>query len=129
AKDWSEALLIEVAYALRPRAHERRIPSFGSMVEPVGGAPRWDETTQLQTTIRPLPELALTDARRFADGLASWLVRAEGEPNALADFDRAAGSERDLVVLAAATGGTLVQRHPTGLVRAVGDFGVVRFDG
>src|SRR5690606_2627926 len=79
--------------------------------------------------IRPLPELALTDARRFADGLASWLVRAEGEPNALAVFDRAAGSERDLVVLAAATGGTLVQRHPTGLVRAVGDFGVVRFDG
>ncbi len=44
-------------------------------------------------------------------------------------FDRAAGSERDLVVLAAATGAIVVQRHPNGEVRLVGSFGVARWDG
>jgi hypothetical protein len=44
-------------------------------------------------------------------------------------FDRAAGSERDLVVLAAVTGGAVVQRRPTGQVRVVGSFGVLRWDG
>ena len=36
-------------------------------------------------------------------------------------FDRPAGSERDLVVLAEAMGATVVQRHPNGTVRVVGD--------
>jgi hypothetical protein len=44
-------------------------------------------------------------------------------------FDRPTGSERDLVVLADATNGTLVQRHPMGTVRTVGEFGVLRWDG
>jgi hypothetical protein len=44
-------------------------------------------------------------------------------------FDRPAGSERDLVVLAHALGATLVQRHPSGAVRVVGTFGVLRWAG
>jgi hypothetical protein len=44
-------------------------------------------------------------------------------------FDRPAGSERDLVVLAGAFDATVVQRHPTGTVRVVGPFGVLRSDG
>ena len=67
--------------------------------------------------------------RRFADGLSSWLVRRLDGPDELAVFDRPAGSERDLVVLAEAMGATLVQRHPAGSVRAVGAFGVLRWDG
>lgn len=47
----------------------------------------------------------------------------------LAVFDRPAGSERDLVVLSEALGATLVQRHPSGRVRLVGSFGVLRWDG
>jgi hypothetical protein len=47
----------------------------------------------------------------------------------LAVFDRPAGSERDLVVLAEAMGATVVQRHPTGVVRMVGTFGVLRWAG
>ena len=35
-------------------------------------------------------------------------------------FDRPAGSERDLVVLAETMGATIVQRHPNGSVRIVG---------
>ena len=44
-------------------------------------------------------------------------------------FDRPTGSERDLVVLSDATNGALVQRHPMGAVRMVGEFGVLRWDG
>ncbi len=44
-------------------------------------------------------------------------------------FDRPAGSERDLVVLAETMGATIVQRHPSGAVRVVGEFGVLRWDG
>jgi DNA integrity scanning protein DisA with diadenylate cyclase activity len=44
-------------------------------------------------------------------------------------FDRPAGSERDLVVLADVLEATIVQRHPTGSVRVVGRFGVLRWQG
>jgi hypothetical protein len=128
AADWPELLQVEVDYALRPEAHERRVPSFGSIVEPSVGPAHWDGATELHTTVRCVDGLDLADARRFADGLSSWLVRAEGWSTELAVFDRPAGSERDLVVLAAATGATLVQRHPVGAVRIVGGFGVLRWD-
>jgi hypothetical protein len=104
------------------------VPSFGSIVEPLVGPAHWDGATQLRTTVRRIDELDLAEARRFADGLSSWLVRAEGWGTELAVFDRPAGSERDLVVLAAATGGVMVQRHPVGAVRVIGGFGVLRWD-
>jgi hypothetical protein len=44
-------------------------------------------------------------------------------------FDRAAGSERDLGVLATVLEATIVQRHPSGSVRVVGSFGVLRWEG
>jgi DNA integrity scanning protein DisA with diadenylate cyclase activity len=44
-------------------------------------------------------------------------------------FNRPAGSERDLVVLATVLDATIVQRHPAGSVRIVGPFGVLRWDG
>jgi hypothetical protein len=44
-------------------------------------------------------------------------------------FNRPAGSERDLVVLATVFDATIVQRHPAGAVRVVGSFGVLRWDG
>ena len=44
-------------------------------------------------------------------------------------FDRPAGSERDLVVLAETMGAIVVQRHPNGTVRVVGEFGVLRWEG
>jgi DNA integrity scanning protein DisA with diadenylate cyclase activity len=72
---------------------------------------------------------SLGDARRFADGLSSWLLRRSAGDHEWLLFDRPAGSERDLVVLAGALGATLVQRHPSGRVRIVGAFGVLRTEG
>jgi DNA integrity scanning protein DisA with diadenylate cyclase activity len=42
-------------------------------------------------------------------------------------FDRPAGSERDLGVLASVLDAMIVQRHPAGSVRVVGAFGVLRW--
>ena len=74
--------------------------------------------------------MPLNGSRLFADGLASWLIRRVTGDDEWAVFDRPAGSERDLVVLAETMGATVVQRHPNGSVRIVGaEFGVLRWDG
>jgi hypothetical protein len=67
--------------------------------------------------------------RRYADGIASWLMRHTDGTNEWVTLDRPAGSERDVVVLAGALGATIVQRHPTGIVRVVGAYGVFRWAG
>ncbi len=126
---WVEMVLIELDYALRPAVHERRVPSFGCIIDPVTDRSAWEPATHLTITGRHLGEAPLSGGRRFADGLSSWLVRRLDGQDELAVFDRPAGSERDLVVLAEALGATLVQRHPVGAVRAAGPFGVLRWDG
>ena len=120
---------VELDYALHPAVHERRVPSFGAIVEPRADPSRWDEPTLLTITHRPLGAFSLKAGRRFADGLSSWLVRRADGADELVVFDRPAGSERDLVVLAEAMQGTLVQRHPSGTVRVASELGVLRWDG
>ena len=122
-------VLAELDYALRPRIHERRVPSVGAIVEPSTPVEQWEIGTQLAVTRRPVEAMPLTGARLFADGLSSWIVRRATGDDEWAVFDRPAGSERDLVVLAESTGATLVQRHPNGQVRVVGGHGVLRWDG
>ncbi len=124
-----ELLVDELDYALRPPRHERRVPSYGSFVLPTEPEAVWAERTTLDVSVRPAPERADDEIRRYANGLSSWTIRDAGGVNALVVFDRPASSERDLVVLAEATGATVVQRHPAGVVRLVGPFGVARWDG
>lgn len=126
---WRDLLLGEIDYAMHPHVHERRVPSFGSIVEPAVPVEQWSEPTKLGITRRPVGDFPMAQARRFADGLSSWLTRMVDGSDASIVFDRPAGSERDLVVLHEATGGTLVQRHPMGVVRVAGAFGVLRYDG
>jgi hypothetical protein len=64
-----------------------------------------------------------------ADGISSWLVRRAEGPDEWMVFDRPAGSERDLVVQADVYDATIVQRHPSGSVRVVDSFGVLRWEG
>jgi Probable sensor domain DACNK/DisA bacterial checkpoint controller nucleotide-binding len=127
--DVPHVLVEELDYALRPPAFERRVPTYGAFVMPRAAPPAWEEPTNLRVSVLPTQERADDDARRYADGRASWVVRSVDGINKLVVFDRAAGSERDLVVLAGASKAVVVQRDARGIVRMVGDFGVVRWDG
>lgn len=129
---WTPLLVAELDYAMHPRVHERRIPTYGAFVAPTRPALQWQEASALTVSRRDLPAGALVKGRRFADGVSTWLVR--GAPDSSEDpellvFDRPAGSERDLVVLAGISGATIVQRDGAGVVRVVSAVGVLRWDG
>lgn len=122
-------LVDEIDRALRPAVHERRVASSGTILDPASDPDTWASGTQLEITRAPLNEQPLAAARRFADGLSTWLLRRNDGTTEWLLFDRPAGSERDLVVLAAKLDATIVQRHPGGAVRVVGAFGVLRWEG
>jgi hypothetical protein len=124
-----DVLLDEIDRALRPVVHERRTASGGTIVEPMSDPATWGPGTQLDITRIPVGEQPLSAVRRFADGLSSWVLRRTDGTNEWLVFDRPAGSERDLVVMAGAFDATLVQRHPAESVRLVGGFGVLRWQG
>ena len=124
-----QMLVEEIDLALRPPVHERRVVSSGTILEPKSDPALWASATLLDITRGPLGEQPLPAARLYADGLSSWLLRRTDQRNEWMVFDRPAGSERDLVVLAEALEATIVQRHPAGSVRVVGAFGVLRWDG
>ena len=74
----------------------------------------------------------LGDARRFADGRASYLVRNPTDlaHHVLACFDRPLLFEADVVLLQEATGALIVQRTPVfGVTRLFQDGQVVSWDG
>jgi hypothetical protein len=122
-------LLEEVEHVVRPNVHERRVVSSGTILEPCSDPTTWEPGTQLDMLRGSADQLPLVDARRFADGLSSWLLRRTDGATEWMVFNRPAGSERDLVVLATVFDATIVQRHPSGSVRIVGPFGVLRWDG
>jgi hypothetical protein len=122
-------LLEEVDHVVRPDVHERRVVSSGTLLEPQSDPATWEPGTQLDILRGSVDQQPLPDARRFADGLSSWLLRRTNGMTEWMVFDRPAGSERDLVVLATVLDATIVQRHPAGSVRVVGTFGVLRWNG
>ena len=126
---WHETAVVEIDYALRPAVHERRVPSYGAIVAPGTDPATWSAGTALTIDQRPVADTTTDVARRYADGQASWLIRRADGDDDWAVFDRPAGSERDLVVLAETLGAVMVQRHPAGAVRVAGEFGVLRWNG
>jgi hypothetical protein len=125
----TDLLIEEVDHALRPPVHERRVPSSGTILDPTTPSETWEAGTNLQITLTLVGDQPLDAARRYADGLSSWLVRRHDGPSSGLVFDRPAGSERDLGVLARTMGATLVQRHPSGAVRIAAESGTYRWDG
>src|SRR4249919_3531887 len=116
--DAFQALLLEeVDHVVRPDVHERRVVSSGTIVEPRSDPTTWESGTQLGILRGSADQQPLADARRFADGLSSWLLRRADGTTEWMVLDRPAGSERDLVVLATVFDATIVQRHPSGSVR------------
>jgi hypothetical protein len=126
---WHPLAVAELDYAMRPSVHERRVPSVGAIIEPEAPVDDWEGATELTIERRPIGERSTDGARRYADGMSSWLMRRVDHRDEWLVFDRPAGSERDLVVLAEALRGVVIQRHPAGLVRVVGSFGVFRWNG
>ena len=122
-------LLEEVDHVVRPEVHERRVMSSGTILEPRSDPAVWEKGAQLDILRGSADQQPLADARRFADGLSSWLLRRTDGTTEWMVFNRPAGSERDLVVLAYVFAATIVQRHPAGSVRVVGPFGVLRWNG
>jgi hypothetical protein len=120
------ALLDELDYAMRPPVHEGRVPTYGAIVTPVSEPIEWESLTGISVSHRLTRDLSNAATRRFADGMTSWVVRRDDATTELVVFDRLVSSERDLVIVSDNSGGVLVQRHPTGTVRLVGPFGVVR---
>ncbi len=127
--DEPDPVLEELAYAIRPPVHERRVPSYGAIVRPAITSERWADGTRINVAHRRVEDLADSAVRRFADGVTSFVVRGTDGVNDLVVFDRSVGSERDLTIVAEASGATVVQRHPSGVVRAAGPFGVLRLLG
>jgi len=124
----TELLLDEVRHALHPPIHEKRVASMGAIINPVRDAIAWEAVSDLEVFERRIGTQPLDWARRFADGLSSWLLRRPDGQSSWAIFDRPAGSERDLGVLAEAFGGPVVQRHPTGTVRIANHQGIWRWE-
>ncbi len=123
------ASLVELSYALRPHVHEGRVPTYGVILPRssllTGDAMLADPAL----TLMPVHDLDLRFARRFADGLSAFAVRGHDTITHIACFERDVSAEYDLVELQVATGGLIIQRHPTGQVRIFGPRGVVRWDG
>jgi len=124
-----DLLIEEVDRALRPQVHERRVASCGSILDPAADPATWARATNLEVGRAPTGDRSADASRWYADGLSSWLLRRTSGDDEWIMFDRPAGSERDLVVLARAAVATIVQRHPSGTVRIVGEFGVLRWNG
>ena len=129
AAPWHPIAVAEIDYALRPRVHERRIPSYGAIIEPTTDPETWRRATTLGIDLRAVWDRPTAAARPFADGVSSWLLRRVDGNDEWAVFDRPAGSERDLVIIADAFGATVVQRHPSGTVRVIAESGIYRWDG
>lgn len=123
------AVLEELAYAMRPQVHERRVPTYGAIVLPAGTANRWAEATAVGVRLMPADELDAGFARQFADGMSTFVLRCPGGITHLACFDRSLADEYLLVSLQEVAGGVVVQRHPGGQVRVFAPRGVVRWDG
>lgn len=126
---WHPLAIEEIAYALRPKVHERYVPSFGAIIEPSTDPATWSTDTGLNIERGRVELHPDARSRSYADGIASWLMRRTDGTSEWVTLDRPAGSERDVVVLATAFGATIVQRHPTGIVRVVGSYGVYRWSG
>ncbi len=120
--------LDELSYALWPPVHEGRVTTYGAIVAPQSDPETWTGLTGLTVHHRMASGLSNDATRRFADGMTSWVLRRPDATTELVVFDRLASSERDLVVLAESSGGLLIQRHPNGIVRMVGPFGVARYN-
>ncbi|OWY60206.1 hypothetical protein B7486_70430, partial [cyanobacterium TDX16] len=101
-------VVAELDHARRTPMFEGRQPTYGALITPTPESVRsWDG---MGVDLVDLPG-ELDEARRYADGRGSYLVRSPDAPAsiALACFDRSLLMEAELVRLQEATGALVVQ--------------------
>ena len=124
----SALFLAELAYARRPRVHERYVPSYGSIL--LESAEALAANTELPPdSLIPLPDADRTHLRRFCDGRASFLVQQYTGERLLACFRQSLEFESDLVRLQRSTGAYIIQRTTEGTVRVFTGDTLVTWDG
>jgi hypothetical protein len=112
----------ELVFACRPPVHERHAPPYGAIVTTRASQKRRKRTAS--STPAPLVPFDRTDvriasvddARRFADGRSSFVVRVQGRDPRLRVFAHTIGDELTLTRLADA-GTSVIQRTGDGRVR------------
>ena len=122
-------VLEELDYARRTPMFEGRRPIYGAIVV--------DDPDVLRSWSEAGVELldtgsGLDDARTYADGRSTYLVRSPADPErtAIACFDGALQYEADLVLLQEATGALIIQRTPVlGVSRLFTNDAVVAWNG
>lgn len=122
-----DRLLVELAYALRPPVHERRVPRYGALVW-LDGRSRFDRCVAEPAAI----DVAGYDpavVRRLADGRASFVAVDPDGPSHVVQFRYRVDTEARLVDVQETTGAIVIARGEDHLVRVVTDDGVVEFDG
>lgn len=117
-----ERLLEETHYARFPRVHEREAPYYGAFILPPGAsvddlAAALGDRAFGTGRLVPTADLPLQAARRFADGRASFLVRAADDRTALACFEHSVQFEASLVGVRQRTDANIVQRTVNGVVK------------
>jgi DNA integrity scanning protein DisA with diadenylate cyclase activity len=105
-------LLEEMWHAIRPRVHEQRVAGYGSLVMPTREV--------VQGSYLHVPESTGHRYRSMADGRSSFIVQHVDRTELLC-LDVPYGSELDLVLLADASGGYVVQRSTEGVVKVFGE--------
>jgi DNA integrity scanning protein DisA with diadenylate cyclase activity len=119
-------ILEELDYARRPPLFERRAPLYGAFVVP-------DNRSLVRAgdlvDLLDLDDMSLEEARRFADGRSTYLVRRLEGPLQLACFRRSVQYEADLVEIQDNTGAHIVQRTVMGVAKLFTAAGAVEWAG
>lgn len=123
--DIVEILLHEVDVARRPPMFEGRPAVFGTLVLTADAS--LVEGSDLVEVIDL--DMPIEQARRFAEGRSTFLVRRVDGGLQLACFRRTIQYEADLVEVQRATGAYIVQRTVMGTPRLVTETGVIEWNG
>ena len=129
--DFRRLVLEELDHCRRAPVFEGRQPAYGAMIIPSDGSPDKRQALYDHIAFDTVPlDGDPMQARMYADGRSSYLVRNAHGLLALACFERTMIFEIDLVHLQEITGAAVVQRTPVlDVVRLFVDGCVISWDG
>jgi hypothetical protein len=106
-----DTILSEIGVSLTPRFHERQVAPYGVLFS------RADLSTLEGVRAVPTDHLEPDQVRNLADGRRTFLGYHRNQKPVLVVFDVAVADEIRLLTIASHTGGLVIKRENTGLVR------------